>query len=166
VVTYRDHPPQDHSYVTKFNDFTDNFETIAYVKTLSAGGGGDEPEAVHDGLLVSAKELNWVNLPGTPVLRYIFHIADAPPHGSEFTGYESKKGCLCGLQTDDVIREINMKQIHYRLIKVRNNPRVDQMEKIFKSKVADFDSTQIQHAKEMNVKVSDMIIHEVLPDFA
>lgn len=70
------------------------------------------------------------------------------------------------MQTDDVIREINMKQIHYRLIKVRNNPRVDQMEKIFMEKMANFDSTDIQHAKEMNVKVSDMIIHEVLPDFA
>ena len=42
-MTYRDHPPQDSSYVTRINDFTDNFETIKYVKTLSAGGGGDEP---------------------------------------------------------------------------------------------------------------------------
>ena len=70
------------------------------------------------------------------------------------------------MQTDDVIREINKKQIHYRLVKVRNNFKVDEMEKIFKAKVANFDSTDIQHAREMNVKVSDMIIHEVIPDFA
>ena len=70
------------------------------------------------------------------------------------------------MQTDDVIREINMKQIHYRLIKVRNNYKVDEMEKIFKAKVGNFDSTNIGHAKEMNVKVSDMIIHEVIPDYA
>lgn len=81
VVTYRDHPPQDSSYVTKIHNFTDNFETIAYVKTLNASGGGDEPEAVHDGLFDSATKLNWAEVPGTPVLRYIFHIADAPPHG-------------------------------------------------------------------------------------
>jgi len=29
-------------------------------------------------------------MPGTPMLRYIFHIADAPPHGSEFLTGESK----------------------------------------------------------------------------
>jgi hypothetical protein len=51
------------------------------VKKLEAYGGGDFPEAVHDGLISSCKELNWVNLGGVPVLRYIFHIADAPPHG-------------------------------------------------------------------------------------
>lgn len=40
------------------------------------------------------------------------------------------------------------------------------MEKIFRSKIGDFDSTDIGHARELNVKVSDMIIHEVLPDYA
>lgn len=60
IVSYRDHPPQESSYVTQHLDFTDQFSAINYVKTLSASGGGDEPEAVHDGLLVSAKKLNWV----------------------------------------------------------------------------------------------------------
>lgn len=40
------------------------------------------------------------------------------------------------------------------------------MEKIFKEKIGDFGSTDISHARELNVKVSDMIIHEVLPDYA
>ena len=40
---------------------------------------------------------------------------------------EPQEGCLCGMKTDDVIREINKKQIHYRLIKVRNNVKVDEM---------------------------------------
>ncbi len=48
---------------------------------MQAFGGGDEPEAAHDGLLLSAKNLRWAEVDGTPVLRYIFHIADAPPHG-------------------------------------------------------------------------------------
>lgn len=60
IVSYRDHPPQESSYVTQHLDFTDQFSAINYVKALSASGGGDEPEAVHDGLLVSAKKLNWV----------------------------------------------------------------------------------------------------------
>ena len=111
--------------MTKIKDFTDNFEAVAYLKTLNASGGGDEPEAVHDGLYDCATKLNWAEVVGAPTLRYVFHIADAPPHGSEFLTHEPKVGCLCGMQTDDVIREINMKQIHYRLIKVRNNPKVD-----------------------------------------
>lgn len=84
VVTYRDHPPQDHTYVTQFKDFTDANECVAYVNKLNASGGGDEPEAVHDGLIDSCQKLNWVEMPGTPMLRYIFHVADAPPHGKEF----------------------------------------------------------------------------------
>lgn len=60
VVTYRDHPPQDSSYVTQYKDFTDANEIVEYVNKLSAGGGGDEPEAVHDGLIDSCRKLNWV----------------------------------------------------------------------------------------------------------
>ena len=59
---------------------------------------------------------------------------------------------------------MNMRQIHYRMIKVRNNPRVDKMEEIFKGKLGNFDSADIGHAGEMDVRVSDMVIHEVLPD--
>ena len=81
IVSYRDHHPQDTTYVTQIQDFTDNFEAIKHVKTLSACGGGDFPEAVHDDLFDSATKLNWADVAGTPILRYIFHIADAPPHG-------------------------------------------------------------------------------------
>ncbi len=80
------------------------------------------------------------------MLRYIFHVADAPPHGKEFLTGEHKDGCLCGKTTDQVAHEINLRQIHYRLIKVRNNSKVDEMERIFKGKVVDFDSAQISTA--------------------
>ena len=130
---------------------------------LKAQGGGDEPEAVHDGLIDACQKLNWVEMPGTPMLRYIFHIADAPPHGKEFLNPESHEGCLCGKKTEQIIHEINIRQIHYRLIKVRNNNKVDEMEKIFKKGIVDFDSAQIVNAKEMDIRVSDMIIHEILP---
>lgn len=42
-MTYRDHPPQDSSYVTKIQDFTSDYEAIKYVNTLTAEGGGDFP---------------------------------------------------------------------------------------------------------------------------
>lgn len=37
------------------------------------------------------------------------------------------------------------------------------MEELFKEGITDFGSTDIAHAKEMDVIVSDMIIHEVVP---
>ena len=49
---------------------------------------------------------------------------------------------------------------------MRGGPDLNKMGNLFKAKMANYDETDLQHAKEMNVKVSDMIIHEVLPDFA
>ena len=59
--------------------------------------------------------------------------------------------------------EINMRQIHFRLIKARANPMLFQMEEHFRKNIVDFNSTDLSNAKEMDVKVSDMIIHEVVP---
>ena len=40
------------------------------------------------------------------------------------------------------------------------------MGQVFQSKMMDYGETALSSAAEMNVKVSDMIICEVLPDFA
>ncbi len=37
------------------------------------------------------------------------------------------------------------------------------MERIFKGMIADFDSVSISMAHEMDIRISDMIIHEMLP---
>lgn len=81
IVSYKDHGDTN---MIQAQDFTDANTCIDFVKKLYAGGGGDEPEAAHDGLLHATTKLNWVDLSGTPMLRYIFHILDAPPHGKEF----------------------------------------------------------------------------------
>jgi len=41
IVSYRDHPPQESSYVTLIKDFTDAIDAIKYVNILIADGGGD-----------------------------------------------------------------------------------------------------------------------------
>lgn len=41
VVTYRDHPPQESTYVTKIKDFTNDKEIRDYINGLDAHGGGD-----------------------------------------------------------------------------------------------------------------------------
>ncbi len=49
------------------------------------------------------------------------------------------------------------------MIKARRNSRVDITEDLFRKKIVDFDSADIATAQEMNIRVSDMIIHEILP---
>src|SRR5690606_11855533 len=51
LVTYRDHPPQDHTYASRTVPLTDEIAAIeAEVRKLTASGGGDGPESVTDGL--------------------------------------------------------------------------------------------------------------------
>lgn len=76
-LAFRDHPPQDYTYVTKNFGFTSDVGTIKeHLKELYASGGGDGPEAVtaalHSTLLMDWRE----NATRLAVL-----IADAPPHG-------------------------------------------------------------------------------------
>jgi hypothetical protein len=77
LVAYRDHPPQDHTFVTKIFNFTTQKESMQrYLDSLSASGGGDGPEAVTAGLY-AAEHLPW--RPNATKLCIL--IADAPPHG-------------------------------------------------------------------------------------
>lgn len=49
------------------------------------------------------------------------------------------------------------------MIKVRSNPKVDIAETLFKGRMGNFDSVDISHAREMDIKVSDMVMMEVFP---
>ncbi|KAI0714004.1 hypothetical protein C8T65DRAFT_738903 [Cerioporus squamosus] len=77
LVAYRDHPPQDHTYVTKNFGFSSD---ISYVhknlSSLYASGGGDGPEAV-TAALAEALNMDW----RPNASKMIVLIADAPPHG-------------------------------------------------------------------------------------
>lgn len=56
LIEYRDHPPQDRSFVTRVHDFTANVaEMKQWVDGMSASGGGDWPESVADGLYDASK---------------------------------------------------------------------------------------------------------------
>jgi len=77
LIAYRDHPPQDHTYVTKNFGFSSNIEKVKKVlKSLYATGGGDGPEAV-TAAMKAALDLDW--RPRATKLAVL--IADAPPHG-------------------------------------------------------------------------------------
>ena len=77
LVAYRDHPPQDHTYVTKnFGFSSDISEVHKNLSTLYASGGGDGPEAV-TAALAEALNMDWRPYASKMVVL----IADAPPHG-------------------------------------------------------------------------------------
>ncbi|KAL4500400.1 hypothetical protein ABPG72_003351 [Tetrahymena utriculariae] len=162
-VAYRDHPPQDNTYLTCSYDFTSEDEIKQFIQTLSAYGGGDLPEAAMDGLYVSAKHMSWRDSTHIPSLRYIFHITDAPPHGSEYGNWSSSKGCKCDIDINKLSHIINMRQIHYRLVSTGSSD-LQKMAEIFKSKIIDYEECTINNASEMDIKISEMIIRELLPD--
>ncbi|KAI0731924.1 hypothetical protein C8Q72DRAFT_182408 [Fomitopsis betulina] len=77
LVAYRDHPPQDHTYVTKNFGFSSDISQVhSHLASLYASGGGDGPEAVTAAL---AEALNMAWRPYAS--KMVVLIADAPPHG-------------------------------------------------------------------------------------
>ncbi|CAD8154758.1 unnamed protein product [Paramecium octaurelia] len=165
-VCYRDHPPQDYTYVTKIQGLCGEEEILDFIEQQGAQGGGDVPEAVLDGLYDAAKKIEWRDSSHKPSLRYIFHVADAPPHGKEFTDQPSSwpNGVPSGVTLDKVAHVINIREIHYRLINVNKLNFLDNMKKLFKEKFTNYEETELANAKEMDFRVSDMIIRELLPD--
>lgn len=78
VVEYRDHPPEENSFVTKVHRFTPNLDNAnKTISKLEIRGGGDGPEAVLDGIIDAVKKLKWRK----HSLRLMVLIGDAPPHG-------------------------------------------------------------------------------------
>jgi len=102
LVSYRDHPPQDSTYVTKVFPFTADVGAMQRnVETMSASGGGDGPEAV-TAALHDALHLPWrPNAAKVAVL-----IADAPPHGLEPTGDGFPNGDPEGRDPLQICREM------------------------------------------------------------
>lgn len=78
LVEYRDHPPQESSFVTRHHPLTDDLDRMRKaVNKLRADGGGDAPEAVYDGVQEAALLTEW----RAHSCRFIMLVGDAPPHG-------------------------------------------------------------------------------------
>jgi len=100
VVAFRDHPPQDNSFVTKVltprpgtnpeqvTFVTDPGVVANVLNTLSAAGGGDGPEASTDALQLSLTA-DWRD----GASRVAILITDAPPHGLGEGGDGFPNGC-------------------------------------------------------------------------
>ena len=79
-ISYRDHPPEDSTYVVVHQDFDGkaNKKFYEFLESLQADGGGDTAEAVFDGLQ-KLTELKWRD----NSYKIAILVGDAPPHGME-----------------------------------------------------------------------------------
>jgi Mg-chelatase subunit ChlD len=81
IVSYRDHPPQDRTYVTRVFDFTDQIKKVhREISHLKPSEGGDTPEAVADGLYDARTKLSWAS----DAYKVLLLVGDAPPHGRQY----------------------------------------------------------------------------------
>jgi len=87
LIAFRDHPPQDKTYITKNFGFTSKISAMEKnLKSLSASGGGDGPEA-QTAALAEALNMEWEE----SAAKMVVLITDSPPHGigEEGDGFDS-----------------------------------------------------------------------------
>ena len=159
-VAYRDHHDEYKSFLVKHQDLTTSSNIINYIDTeLSCGGGGgDGAEAVMDGLYSAIHDISWRQ----DSARYIFHVCDGPPHGSEygpkrFDHYSD--GCPCGITLEDVASDLKKNQISYKLLKIGSY--INKMARIFEDSITDFEKKEIGDAQELVDTVSDVILRDL-----
>lgn len=95
AVFYRDH--SDEYLVRKSNLSDGAATTLSFIDNQSAGGGGDNPEAVEVGLETAIEQMNWSE---EAIARIVFFVLDAPPHQTpeiqkkinQLTSKAAKKG--------------------------------------------------------------------------
>jgi Mg-chelatase subunit ChlD len=107
LVEYRDHPPQDTTFITRKHDFTSSVKTMKeWLDACSAQGGGDAPEAVADALN-DANNLSWRE----ESTKICILISDAPPHGLDQNCDSFPNGCPSGYDPLKLTRDIAQKGI-------------------------------------------------------
>ena len=117
LVVYRDHPPQDMSFVSKAFAFTTEAEVMeTQLKGLHAQGGGDGPEAVEAGLL-DTLNLEW--RPNSTKICVL--IADAPPHGLGEHEDGFKNGAPTGVDPFEVLDRMGAKGISVYSLGVKHS---------------------------------------------
>jgi hypothetical protein len=127
IVAYRDHPPQDSTYVTKISNFNTAKATLDFLKDITAQGGGDLPEAVMDGLYDALYNVEW----RANSEKFVFLILDSPPHGTRFNTQSDgfPDGCPCGHSEVTLLPRMREMKIDFTILKVTND--VDKMIEIF-----------------------------------
>jgi hypothetical protein len=106
LVSYRDHPPEEDTYVTKKYELSSDTSKIEKnILQMQAYGGGDGPEAISDALEVANRMEFLRDAAKIQVL-----VGDAPPHGVE-NGDRWPKGPPSGARWKDEVKKAYEKGI-------------------------------------------------------
>jgi hypothetical protein len=92
-----------------FGQFADIYQKIG---ENNCEGGDDTAEAVHDALYAAGTRLSWRE----NSYKYVWLIADAPPHGTEYHQNlcidNYPKGCPCGITLSQIVKIYEQKKIN------------------------------------------------------
>ena len=137
-VGYRDHCDGEDKRIV-FLPFTTEISAFkAFVSRIKAGGGGDDAEDVFGGL-EQVGDLKW-----SAPTRIVFHVADAPCHGSKFhdgVGDSYPNGDPRGRRAEDLLNKLEQLQVKYWFAKLNNT--TDKMVAMFRSLLKDPDMLQL-----------------------
>lgn len=116
LIAYRDHPPQDYSFITQVYGFDniDKFQTS--LNALVAAGGGDAPEAVWPAVKELAA-LQWRENSD----RIVYLIGDSPPHGFGAYGDAWPQGDPSNITTEQLISMLKELKIQLNAHSIANN---------------------------------------------
>ena len=123
LVEYRDHPPQERSFVTRKHEFTTSVPNVKlWLSQSKADGGGDTPEAVADALY-DVLNLKW----RSDATKICILISDAPPHGLN----KSDSFMVCPAGHDPVVIARQMARKGIVLYTVGCEPSINQWKDFF-----------------------------------
>eukprot|EP00118_Oscarella_pearsei_P021922 m.249626 g.249626 ORF g.249626 m.249626 type:complete len:1164 (+) comp40306_c0_seq20:82-3573(+) len=161
IIAYRDHPPEEETYVTKVWPLTGDIAAVKEaINSLSAGGGGDVPEAISDALH-EVYCLNWDEVDRPHAVRLAVLIGDAPPHGLKNCTYKDAfpfpKGCPLGHNWLVIAEKCRSKYISVVTVQVRQSTWT---EKSFAS-IAKSSGGQCTRIGENNSEIINLIKMQV-----
>ncbi len=111
LVSYRDHPPVESTFVTQKYELTPDTSRIEQnIMQMSAVGGGDGPEAVDDAM-DAANRMEFL----LDAAKVVVLVADAPPHGVEH-GDRWPDGPPSGIKWDVEAKKAYDKGIVYHTV--------------------------------------------------
>jgi Mg-chelatase subunit ChlD len=111
LVSYRDHPPEETTFVTQKYELTPDTSRIEQnIMQMSADGGGDGPEAVDDAM-DAANRMEFL----LDAAKVVVLVADAPPHGVE-EGDRWPDGPPSGIKWDAEAKKAYDKGIVYHTV--------------------------------------------------
>ena len=155
-VAYRDHCDTDSSYLTKRKDFCSGEQMLGFVQGLDADGGGDNPEAVMVGLNECVDRLTWKD----KSVKVVFHVADSPPHGKQYTSDrdEYPGGCPKGLKIEDIAKKFRKKNIKYALLDCSDKKnKLKDMKYIFENHFGKINSYSLKNGMTILSRVSEYL---------